>query len=334
MSEQVTDPQVRAAYMALSPDACERVRERYGMLPVPREQLAAGPQARDAQRDYDLRCMLGCEEGYTSSRAARTRLAQEIERAKEAEAAADRSEAEAELRGRYLALDEESQREVRLAMGLRPVGQWVSGPSPEEGLQQRDAAIDIEHLLRLGPDARVKLKREIIASEENFLRRQSTAALGSNGSVEGVPPATLPRGLVLAYMRLRVSDCTDVRRLMGLSEPPPGRELDRRKADLRAVAARSARAVADMKIVVDEMERRQSVDAVRREVRSYTSAMSGVTLGGGVVTVADPPPWLHLLDSQWRRWRDDQKLKGRDPDPYIEGQLREAGDWPAAAGTA
>lgn len=41
-----------------------------------------------------------------------------------------------------------------------------------------------------------------------------------------------------------------------------------------------------------------------------------------------PPPWLHLLDTMQRAWRDKQIGKGRDPDSYIEGQLREAGVWP------
>jgi hypothetical protein len=39
-------------------------------------------------------------------------------------------------------------------------------------------------------------------------------------------------------------------------------------------------------------------------------------------------PWLHLLEPQWRAWREHQFLKGRNPDPYIEDQLREAGRWP------
>jgi hypothetical protein len=39
------------------------------------------------------------------------------------------------------------------------------------------------------------------------------------------------------------------------------------------------------------------------------------------------PPWLHLVEPQWRAWRDDQILKGRDPDPYMEEKLIEAGVW-------
>jgi len=40
------------------------------------------------------------------------------------------------------------------------------------------------------------------------------------------------------------------------------------------------------------------------------------------------PLWLYLLEPMNRAWREDQILKGRDPDPYIEKQLREAGVWP------
>jgi hypothetical protein len=39
-------------------------------------------------------------------------------------------------------------------------------------------------------------------------------------------------------------------------------------------------------------------------------------------------PWLHLLEPHWREWRRSQHLKGRNPDPYIEQQLRDAGAWP------
>lgn len=41
-----------------------------------------------------------------------------------------------------------------------------------------------------------------------------------------------------------------------------------------------------------------------------------------------PPPWLHLLEPLQVGWREKQLLKGRNPDPYIEGQLIEAGVWP------
>jgi hypothetical protein len=39
------------------------------------------------------------------------------------------------------------------------------------------------------------------------------------------------------------------------------------------------------------------------------------------------PPWHFLLDPMQRAWRESQLLKGRDPDPYIEQQLIEAGKW-------
>lgn len=44
------------------------------------------------------------------------------------------------------------------------------------------------------------------------------------------------------------------------------------------------------------------------------------------------PPWLPLLDPINREWRAAQILKGRNPDPYIEKQLREAGVWPPHPG--
>lgn len=41
------------------------------------------------------------------------------------------------------------------------------------------------------------------------------------------------------------------------------------------------------------------------------------------------PPWLHLLSLMERGWREKQILvRGRDPDPHIEDQLRMAGCWP------
>jgi len=40
------------------------------------------------------------------------------------------------------------------------------------------------------------------------------------------------------------------------------------------------------------------------------------------------PPWLHLLTQLDRGWREKELGKGRNPDPYIEAQLREAGKWP------
>lgn len=41
-----------------------------------------------------------------------------------------------------------------------------------------------------------------------------------------------------------------------------------------------------------------------------------------------PQPWLHLLEPHWQAWREKQFLKGRDPDSYIEEQLRKDGLWP------
>ena len=43
------------------------------------------------------------------------------------------------------------------------------------------------------------------------------------------------------------------------------------------------------------------------------------------------PPWLHLLDALQRGWREKEIGRGRDPDPYIEEKLREAGVWPPAS---
>jgi hypothetical protein len=37
-----------------------------------------------------------------------------------------------------------------------------------------------------------------------------------------------------------------------------------------------------------------------------------------------------VLDPQQQAWREHQFLKGRNPDPYIEEQLRAAGKWPFA----
>ena len=48
----------------------------------------------------------------------------------------------------------------------------------------------------------------------------------------------------------------------------------------------------------------------------------------GQETLGPSPPWLHLLRPDQRAWRESQILKGRDPDSYIESQLREAGAWP------
>ena len=40
------------------------------------------------------------------------------------------------------------------------------------------------------------------------------------------------------------------------------------------------------------------------------------------------PPWIHKLEPLWRAWREGQILKGRNPDPYLEERLIEAGEWP------
>jgi hypothetical protein len=40
------------------------------------------------------------------------------------------------------------------------------------------------------------------------------------------------------------------------------------------------------------------------------------------------PPWLPLLNALHISWRDSEILKGNDPDPYLEEQLRAAGKWP------
>jgi hypothetical protein len=47
-----------------------------------------------------------------------------------------------------------------------------------------------------------------------------------------------------------------------------------------------------------------------------------------IVDPDGPPPWLRLLSPMQKAWRETQILKGRDPDPYIVKQLKEAGDWP------
>jgi hypothetical protein len=42
----------------------------------------------------------------------------------------------------------------------------------------------------------------------------------------------------------------------------------------------------------------------------------------------EPPPWLHLLEPMQLASREKEIGKGRNPDPYIETKLREAGVWP------
>lgn len=44
------------------------------------------------------------------------------------------------------------------------------------------------------------------------------------------------------------------------------------------------------------------------------------------------PPWLHLLTFMQRGWREDQILRGRNPDFHILSQLRADGLWPERAG--
>lgn len=40
------------------------------------------------------------------------------------------------------------------------------------------------------------------------------------------------------------------------------------------------------------------------------------------------PPWLFLLEPMQKAWREKEIGKGRNPDPYIEQKLKEAGVWP------
>jgi hypothetical protein len=47
-----------------------------------------------------------------------------------------------------------------------------------------------------------------------------------------------------------------------------------------------------------------------------------------IVDPEGPPPWLHLLTPMQKAWLENQILKGRNPDSYIEGQLKEAERWP------
>ncbi len=39
------------------------------------------------------------------------------------------------------------------------------------------------------------------------------------------------------------------------------------------------------------------------------------------------PPWLWLLSPLERGWREDQLLKGRNPDSHIEAELIRADKW-------
>ena len=40
------------------------------------------------------------------------------------------------------------------------------------------------------------------------------------------------------------------------------------------------------------------------------------------------PPWLHLLEPHWLNWRENEFIRGNNPDAYIEKKLIETGDWP------
>ena len=40
------------------------------------------------------------------------------------------------------------------------------------------------------------------------------------------------------------------------------------------------------------------------------------------------PPWLDLLNALQSEWRLTEILKDRNPDPYLEQQLRGMGVWP------
>jgi len=40
------------------------------------------------------------------------------------------------------------------------------------------------------------------------------------------------------------------------------------------------------------------------------------------------PEWLPLLTPEWRNWRIKQIGRGRDPDRYIEEELKKAKLWP------
>jgi hypothetical protein len=44
--------------------------------------------------------------------------------------------------------------------------------------------------------------------------------------------------------------------------------------------------------------------------------------------IKEPPPWISLLTPMQVAWRENELLKGREPDSYIEERLREAGQWP------
>lgn len=43
---------------------------------------------------------------------------------------------------------------------------------------------------------------------------------------------------------------------------------------------------------------------------------------------ANSPPWLYLLEPEWKAWRENEIARGRDPDRHIEQELRKVGKWP------
>lgn len=40
------------------------------------------------------------------------------------------------------------------------------------------------------------------------------------------------------------------------------------------------------------------------------------------------PPWFDILNAMQEEWRETKIEQGRDPDPYIERLLCDAGKWP------
>lgn len=43
------------------------------------------------------------------------------------------------------------------------------------------------------------------------------------------------------------------------------------------------------------------------------------------------PPWVRLLHAIHLEWRDNEIMKGHDPDPEIERWLHDRGMWPPGA---
>ena len=46
------------------------------------------------------------------------------------------------------------------------------------------------------------------------------------------------------------------------------------------------------------------------------------------------PPWLDLLNALQSEWRLTEILRDRNPDPYLETQLRANGVWPRGQDSA